>query len=215
MFTLSTIKRDTKISRQQLQTEGLVPGVIYGPKIESVSVSIKAPELLKIWKEAGESSIIEAKIGTESHDVLIHDVQLEPVSNEIMHIDFYAIERGKNITVYVAIEFFGESPAEKAGEVLNKTMHEIEVESMPRNLPKSIKVDLSTLVDIHSKITVADLPALEGVEFLAEPDETIASISEAKEEAEPEDAPSIDDIEVEGEKKEEGDEGEGESKTEE
>ena len=206
MLTLSILKRDEKISRNQLKAEGKVPGVVYGPKTEAISVSIDAPQLLKVWKEAGESTIIEATIGEEKHDVLIHEIQLEPVSNEIMHIDFYAIERGKKITVSVPIVFTGESPAEKGGAVLNKTLHEIEVESMPRNLPKSIEVDLSALVETGSKISVSDLVAPEGVEFMNEPDETIASTSEAKEEEIPEDAPTIDDIEVEGEKKEEAEE---------
>lgn len=204
MLTLSTTKRDPKISRNQLQAEGKVPGVIYGPKTESIPVAFNAPELLKVWKDAGESTIITVNIDGEDHDVLIHDIQLEPVLNTIMHIDLYAIERGKKITVSVPIVFVGESAGEKAGGVLNKTLHEIEIESMPRNLPKNIEVDLSALTEVGSKIDVGDLTAPEGVEFINEDDDTIASISEAKEEVEREDAPSIEDIEVEGEKKEEG-----------
>lgn len=202
MFTLSTTKRDTKISTQQLLSEGVVPGVLYGPKVESMSISIDAAELLRVFKEAGESSIIELKEGDDSHDVLIHDMQFEPVTGEIRHFDLYAIERGKKITVHVPIEFIGSAPGEKAGGVVSKNLLEIEIESMPRNLPQHIDVDISGL-EIGGKVMVSDLPAIEGVEYLLDPEDSIISISEAKEEEIPEEAPNIDDIEVEGEKKEE------------
>lgn len=206
MFTLSINKRDTKVSKEQLKTDGIVPGVLYGPKVESTPISIKTVDLTKVWKEAGESSIIEAKDGEESHDVLIHDMQFDPVTVEIRHVDLYAIERGKKITVSVPFEFIGEAPGEKAGGVTVKSLHEVEIESMPRNLPQSIDIDISGL-ELHGKITVADIPEMEGVEIKADPEESIISIIEAKEEEIPEDAPSIDDIEVEGEKKEESEEG--------
>ena len=204
MFTLSITKRDTKISTQQLQAEGIVPGVLYGPKVDSLPISINAAELLKVWKETGESSIIEAKESEGSHDVLIHAMQFEPVTGEIKHVDLYAIERGKKITVSVPIRFVGEAPGDKAGGVLVKTMQEVEIESMPRNLPQYIEIDISSL-EIGGKISVSDIPAMEGVEILDGDEETLISIIEAKEEESPEEAPSIDDIEVEGEKKEEGD----------
>jgi len=205
MFTLSITKRDTKISTQQLQAEGIVPGVLYGPKVDSTPISINGPELLKVWKETGESAIIVTKLGEEPHDVLVHDMQFDPVSGEIRHVDLYAIERGKKITVSVPLEFIGEAPGEKAGGVLIKSIHEVEIESMPRNLPQNIEIDISGL-EMNGKITVADIPALEGVEIKVDSDEVIASIVEAKEEEIQEEAPSIDDIEVEGEKKEEGEE---------
>jgi large subunit ribosomal protein L25 len=205
MFTLSIIKRDTKVSTKQLQADGIVPGVLYGPKVDSLPISIDAAELLRVWKETGESSIIVAKEGDDSHDVLVHDMQFDPVNGDIRHVDLYAIERGKKITVHVPLTFIGEAPGEKAGGVVIKTLQEIEIESMPRDLPQHIDIDISSL-EIGGKIDASDIPAIEGVEILANDDETIISIVEAKEEEIPEEAPSIDDIEVEGEKKEENSE---------
>ena len=205
MFTLSIIKRDTKVSTKQLQADGIVPGVLYGPKVDSLPISIDAAELLRVWKETGESSIIVAKEGDDSHDVLVHDMQFDPVNGDIRHFDLYAIERGKKITVHVPLTFIGEAPGEKAGGVVIKTLQEIEIESMPRDLPQHIDIDISSL-EIGGKIDASDIPAIEGVEILANDDETIISIVEAKEEEIPEEAPSIDDIEVEGEKKEENSE---------
>jgi len=196
MFTLSIIKRDTKVSTKQLQADGIVPGVLYGPKVDSLPISIDAAELLRVWKETGESSIIVAKEGDDSHDVLVHDMQFDPVNGDIRHVDLYAIERGKKITVHVPLTFIGEAPGEKAGGVVIKTLQEIEIESMPRDLPQHIDIDISSL-EIGGKIDASDIPAIEGVEILANDDETIISIVEAKEEEIPEEAPSIDDIEVE------------------
>lgn len=164
-------------------TEGHMPAVVYGPKQEPISISLEEKSFDKIRREAGESTIIELVGLDETIEVLIKDVAFDPVKQQILHADFYAIERGKEMVVTVGFEFVGEAPAEKSGlGSVTKAMHEIEVTCMPRNLPAEIVVDVTVLKDAHDKITVADLPKLEGVVYGAAAEETVAVVSVAAEE---------------------------------
>lgn len=212
MTTLNAEKRDTKVDVKKLRQEGSVPAVLYGPKQEALSIAVKATDFVRAYREAGESTIITLNDGEEDHDVLVQEVAVDPVKGNVLHIDFYAVERGKKIDVSVPLEFVGESPAEKQGGVLMKQLHELDIEAMPRNLPHSIEVSIDSLVDFDTIIHAKDVVLPEGVELKTNPEEPVVFVQEHKEEdfdAETE-APDLDSIEVAGEKpkEEEGEEGE-------
>ena len=203
-MTLDVEKR-SKNGIKTLRVEGLIPAVFYGRKEESTPITISEKDFVKVWKDAGESTVISLHGAGKDVDTLIHDVQLNPVTDRPIHADFYVIEKDRKITVDVPIEFIGEAPAEKMELVLVKVLHEIEVQSLPANLPQEIEVDLSSLVDVQSQILIKDLKLPEGVVATAEPEEVIISVTEAREE-EPEtpaEAPDMDSIEVEQKGKDE------------
>jgi large subunit ribosomal protein L25 len=183
-----------------IRTKGEVPAVVYGPKHEAQSISLKASEFTKILKEAGESTIITLTGVGKDADVLIHDVDVDPVTGDIRHADLYAIESGKTLNLRVPIEFVGESPAVKAGAVITKVLHDIEIEALPKDLPQHITVDVSGLVNIHDMIHVKDLTLPSGVASKENPEEIVAVASEVKEEVEEAPAP-IDMSAIEVEKK--------------
>jgi len=215
--TLQVRKREGKKSLKQLRGGSEMPAVFYGPKEETTPIAIETDVFKKLWKEAGESTVIDLKGDGIEKEVLIHDVDVHPVTGEPRHADFYVIEKGKRVTVKVPIEFVGVSPAVKElGGVLLKVMHEIEIKVPPKDLPQHIEVDVESLVDFESQILVKDVSIPESAELITNEDDAVAIVNEAKEEEEPEEVASIDDIEVEQKgKKEEGDEGEateGESK---
>ena len=197
--TVAVTARDTTTSRAALP-EGHIPAVVYGPKQEPVSISLEEKSFDKIRKDAGESTIIELTGLVEPIEVLIKHIDFAPTRIEMTHVDFYAIERGKEMTVTVGIEFTGQAPAEKNGiGSVTKAMQEVDVTCLPRHLPSDIMVDISSLVDGHSKITVADLPALEGVTYEAELTDAVAVISVAREEVDTDpEAVDMDAIPVEG-----------------
>ncbi|MDQ2932769.1 MAG: 50S ribosomal protein L25 [bacterium] len=206
MLSLSIETRDLKIAPQTVRESGKIPAVFYGPKEPSTAVSIPMIEFKKVWKKAGESSVIILKdtAGAE-HEVLIHEVDVHPLSGEPRHADFYVIEKGKKVTVHVPIIFIGVAPAvkDKAG-ILVKVLREIEVEAAPRDLPHDITVDISSLVELTDVIQAQHLTVPKGVEFKIGPEDVIASIAVAKEEVE--EAPTAIDmstIEVEKKGKEE------------
>lgn len=208
-MTLKVEQRDTKIRPEVVREEGKVPAVLYGRKEESTPISINAKQFETAWKKAGESTIISLEGVGDDKESLIQDVAKHPVSGEVLHADFYVIEKGKKLHVNVPLEFVGESPAIKGlGGTLVKVLHELEIEALPRDLIHEIKVDISSLVDFEGHISVKDLSLPEGVTALAEPEDVVASVAEPREEEEEEPVEEVDmdAIEVEGKGKEEGEE---------
>jgi large subunit ribosomal protein L25 len=204
------VEKRAKNGLSKLREAGMMPAVYYGRKEKSTPISILEKDFLKIWNEAGESTIISLHGAGKDVDAIIHDVGLHPVTDKPLHADFYVIEKDRKIKVDVPLEFIGEAPAEKSGLVIVKVLHEIEVESLPGNLPQHIEVDLTTLIDVESQILIKDLKLPSGVEASLDEDDVVVSVSEAREE-EPEtpaEAPDMDSIE-EVEKKGKSEEGEG------
>jgi len=202
MLSLTIETRDMKISPEKVRAAGSMPAVYYGPKEASTSISVNAKEFGKVWKKAGESSVVILKdaAGAE-HETLIHEVDVHPLTGTPRHADFYVIEKGKKVQVSVPLVFTGVSSAvkDKAG-ILVKVQRELEIEAAPRDLPHDITVDISRLVELTDVIKAGDLTLSPGVVLMISADEIIASISVPKEEVE--EAPTaIDMSAIEVEKK--------------
>ncbi len=188
---------------------GKIPAVFYGPKAASTPISVNESEFMRVWKVAGESTVVTLTGVDEDHDTLIHDVSKDAVTDKVTHVDFYVIEKGKKVAVAVPLEFVGEAPAAKTlGGTLIKVMHEVEIEALPKDLPHSIEVDVSVLATFDDQIKVSDLKVPAGVEVTSDADEVVALVNEAKEEVE--EAPTTIDMSAietsvqKGKKEEEG-----------
>ncbi len=184
MLSLTAEKRDLKVNNESLRKAGKLPAVYYGPKETSTSITVPMMEFKKVWKKAGESSVIILKdTAGEEHESLIHDIDLHPLTSEPRHVDFYVIEKGKKVSVSAPLVFEGISPAVKdLGGILVKVLREVRVEAAPRDLPHELKVDISKLVTLTDVIAAKDIELPNGVELKLGPDEVVASIAEAKEE---------------------------------
>lgn len=173
-LSLHVTPRDEKQSTKSVRASGSIPAIVYGPKQPSVSVTLEKKEFDALFKQAGESTIVVLQGLKKPVEVLIHDVDFSPTKGGIQHVDFYAVEAGKEITTNVTLEFVGESPVEKVGGMVSKIMHEVEVVCMPSVLPAHITVDISTLVDIDQKIHVSDLVLPKGVTIENDPTDVVA-----------------------------------------
>lgn len=202
MLSLTAEKRLPSDKLEKLRAEGKMPAVFYGPKEASTTITLNAKEFTKVWKKAGESSVVILKDSTGAeHETLIHEVDVHPLSGDPRHADFYVIEKGKKVKVAVQLVFSGISSAvkDKAG-ILVKVQRELEIEAAPRDLPHDITVDISKLVELTDVIKAKDLVLPKGVELKVNPEEVIASIAVAKEEVE-ETPAAIDMSAIEVEKK--------------
>lgn len=205
MLSLAIEKRDMKVKADTIRKTGKIPAIFYGPKETSTPILLSIKEFKKIWKSAGESSVIILKdTSGNEYEALIHEIDVHPVTSEPRHADFYVIEKGKKVKVAVPLIFEGVSPAvkDKAG-ILVKVRRDIEIEAAPRDLPHDIKVDISKLIELTDVILAKDLPIPANVDLKINPDDVIASIALAKEEVE--EAPAAIDmsaIEVEAKGKE-------------
>ena len=181
MLTLPTkIRHTLKRKTKTLKEKGLLPAVLYGPKIKPLSLELDYKGFEKIFKEAGGSSLIYLEIEKEKEkpQVLIHDIQRDPLSDKILHVDFYQVPLTKEIEAKVHLVFEGECPAAKElGGTLVKNIAEIEVKSLPQNLPKEIKVDISQLKTFEDHIFISDLKLPAGVKILKDPREIVVLVT--------------------------------------
>lgn len=214
MLTLKAKVRDIKENLDTLRKGGELPAVFYGAGVASTPISISKVEFKKIWNKAGESSTVKISTGEKGKDVdvLIHDVQVNPVTDEPIHVDFLVIDMNKKIKVDVELEFTGISEAVKSSlGTLVKVLHEVEIEALPKDLPHSLTIDISKLINIESQILVSDIVLPTGVTMITKGTDVVASIAEQKEEKEEVVAPvdlSAIEVEKKGKKEEEGAEGE-------
>lgn len=181
MFTLSAkIRKEIGKKVKALRRRGLLPAVLYGPKIKNENLEIDLKEFEKIYQKAGESTLISLEIEEKKKKylVLIHEIERDPLEGEIIHVDFYQPSLDEEIEARVPIVLEGESPAVKnLGGTLIKNISEIEVKALPKNLPKEIKVNIKKLETFEDHILVKDLEISPEVKILKEPEEIVASIA--------------------------------------
>ncbi len=166
----------------KLRREGTIPGHVFGKKLQTEHVSVKAGEFLKVYKEAGETGLVDLKIGEkEIRPVLIRQIQTDPVRGDVLHIDFYQVNLLEKTTVNVPILLAGEEPEiVHSGEaVVIQPMMEVSVEALPGDLPENSEVDITTLNAIDDAITIAKLVVPEGVTLLADPESVVVKLDTA------------------------------------
>jgi len=179
MIKLKAEKREVFGKKvKKLREKGLIPGVLYGPKIENQAIQINLKEFKEVLKEAGESSLISLEIEEKKHPVLIHDIKKDPLTEEPLHVDFYQPILTKEVEASVPLVFEGESPAVKdLGGTLVKEIQEIEIKALPEKLPHEIKVNIAKLKTFDDEILVKDIAVPEGVKIQRAPDEIVAVVT--------------------------------------
>ncbi len=162
--------------REQWET-GMIKAVVYGPGVKNASIVVEEKEFIKVFRKAGESSLVELVIDKEKRPVLVHEIQKNPVSDKIIHIDFYQADLTEEVQVAVPLVFEGVALAEKdLGGTLNKNMLELEVKALPQNLPQQIKVDISKLNTFEDHILVKDLAIPANVTVIKGGDEVVCAV---------------------------------------
>ncbi|MFA6524065.1 MAG: 50S ribosomal protein L25 [Candidatus Paceibacterota bacterium] len=205
MLTLNAKNRDVNKNLEEIRKGGELPAVFYGSGKTTTSISISRIEFKKIWEKAGESSTVKVSTEAGDIDVLIHEVQVDPVTGEPIHVDFLVIDMNKKIKVAVQIEFTGVSEVVKSGlGTMVKVLHEVEIEALPKDLPHNLIADISKLATLGSQILVSDINLPAGVTMITKESEVVASVAEQKEEKEevPVDLSAIE-VEKKGKKEEE------------
>jgi len=190
-------------STKNLRAEGKIPAEFYGRGMENKTLMVDRAAFRKLFKEAGENTVITLLVDGKKQPCLVHDVQYHPLTNEIAHVDFYGIRMDEKLQTMVPVEFTGEAPAVKEkGGIVMKAVSEIEVEALPADLPHSFTVDLSALVDLGQSIYVKDIAVPQNVKVLSDPETVLVNVTEPapEEEITP---PAIDiaDVKVESEEK--------------
>lgn len=160
-ISLKVQKRDTLGKKvKNMKDLGLVPGNIFGNKVDSLSVSAKLSDFQSVSEKAGETQIVYLQVEGEDKErpVLLTNIQYHPIFDYIRHIDFHQVNLKEKVTANIPVELIGESPAVKELQaVVVPSISEIEVEALPTDLPEKIEVDISKLIAIGDSIKVSDL----------------------------------------------------------
>jgi len=149
------IRKDIGRKVKLLRKEGILPANIYGKKIKSESIQIDLKEFLNIYKVVGDTKLFYIN----ERPVLVANIQKDPVSDSLLHIDFHQVDLKEKVEAKVPVELIGESPAEKQsiGTVV-QYLNEIEVEALPTDLPDKFEIDISKLSEVDQMVHVKDLP---------------------------------------------------------
>ena len=141
-----------------LRRGGLIPAHVFGHKVPTIHVQVKKSDFTKVFEEAGETGIVDLAVDGQKHPTLIRSIQVHPVTDEPLHIDFYQVNLQEKVKVNVPIEIVGKpSAVEKKIGLLLTPLNEIEIEALPTDIPESIQVDVSKLENVGDEIKVKDL----------------------------------------------------------
>jgi large subunit ribosomal protein L25 len=169
---------------RRVRRNGLVPAIVYGGSDANVAVSLDPREIIRVLRsEAGRNTIVSLRVpGSEAHSVILRDWQVDPVRDTILHADFQRIAMDQLLTLTVPVAIHGEASGVKAeGGLLEVVLREIEVECLPADIPERIDCDVTHL-KMNEALRVRDLPGIDRVEILADPDRVIVHVVAVKEE---------------------------------
>lgn len=186
LFLVAKIRKETGSKLEALRAKGVLPGVLYGPKIKNMILEIDLKAFEKVYKEAGESSLISLGVEGEKAEqkkfsVLIHDIKIDSLNRKPFHVDFFQPDLTEEIEVAVPLVFEGTAPAVKDfSGTLVKNIHEVHIKALPENLPHEIKVNVESLKTLQNVILIEDLPVASGVKILKDAKEIVAQVAAAE-----------------------------------
>lgn len=182
MLELEIKPRDGKVSTEDLRSKGSMPAVLYGPKEDAMSITVDQRAFERLFKQAGETTLVKLKGVGDDKDTLIHDVQFHPVTDTPLHADFLVLEKGKKVTLNIPLEFVGASPAEKQGHIVTKVLHEVEIEVAANEIPQHLEVDISKLENVGDHVTAKEIKLPKSAELKTDAEEILVSITAFEEE---------------------------------
>jgi large subunit ribosomal protein L25 len=187
---------------KRLRAENLIPAVVYGPDLTGKSIQVEERPLFRTLQQAGSTALINLFVddAPTPHVVLAREIQRDPLTSRVQHVDFYEVRLTETVRTTPRIEIFGESPAVSSGlGVLIQAMTEVEVECLPTDLISSIPVDISVLETLEDNVLVGDLPVPDTVTVIADPGDVVVSVVPVRVELEEEEEEEV----LEGEEIEE------------
>jgi large subunit ribosomal protein L25 len=166
-----------KNANRRLREKGLIPGILYGAKKETVAVSVSPKEIGTILKSAaGANTLFDLDLGGQRRKVILKEYQREPLKGHILHADFYEVALDKTLEVKVHLELTGVPVGVKTqGGILDFVTRELEVECLPADIPERITIDVSHL-ELNRHFRVSELKLSDKVKILTEPDVVIAHV---------------------------------------
>ncbi|TVQ36891.1 MAG: 50S ribosomal protein L25 [Spirochaetaceae bacterium] len=181
-----TVKAEARTERKKgptgrLRRTGRIPAVVYGQD-QNLTISVDAHEFGNTFKQISESTIITLETPGGNVDVLVKECDEDLLTGTIRHIDFYEVATGKLLRTHIQVHCKGQAKGVREGGILDISLHELEVECLPRDIPEEFAVEITELETGHA-IHVSDIQAPEGVRILNQPEQVVVSVVHARVEA--------------------------------
>lgn len=181
-----------------LRRDGVTPANIYGGGMESLAIQVPSEEVLRVLEEAGHNELVYVSLDGEVRPTFIHEVQRNPVTDLVLHVDFMQIDLTKKVKIDVPIHIKGLAPAVDTYQgILVQPLDHLTVEALPTEVPSEIEADVSVLEEIDAALHVSDLTVPEGVEIMTDSDQMVVKVAPPS--VEVVDEPTVDEELVEGE----------------
>lgn len=160
-----------------LRRSGMVPGTIYGKGMNALAIELPLEDAKKLYREAGETGLINLTVDGTMYPVLIKTVQINPIHRDLLNIEFYKVNLKEKVKTHVPVVLMGEAEAmkEKVGTLL-QLVNELEVEALPASIPEHLEISIEGLAAVNDAVFVRDIPKTEGVVIMAEDDLMVAKI---------------------------------------
>jgi len=177
-----------------LRKASIIPAIVYGRHLEKpIMISCDKNAFIKIYKAWGSSTAITLKGENMKELALVQDIQLDPINDYVLHVDFHAVKADEKVTVEVPVILTGLAPIEKLGEGRVQLVKDtIEVEAFPQDLPHDITIDISSIATLNDVIFVSDLSVSNKVQILTDGEQAVVTVVSLTDEVEEEDTGSDD-----------------------
>jgi len=184
---------------KQLRRQGLIPANIYGKNLQSKAIQVQTADFQTVYKEAGETGVIDLKVDGQVHPVLVKNLQMNFKAKAPLHVDFYQVNLKEKVKAMVPLTLVGEAKAvaDKIG-MLMQVLNEVEVEALPDKIPDKLEVDVTNLAELGQNLTVADLKLPDDVVVTNEATQPIVQVAELVVEEKVEEAPAEEAAPAEG-----------------
>ena len=167
--------RSTTEKLSEVRAANNVPAVVYGHNAENMIIKMNNSDFLRTFRKSGESHIISLEVAGKKYDVLVHDVQRQPITGDFLHVDFILVVKGEAVHTNIPLNFINASPAVKEGAILDEQLKELEVKCLPADLVDAFDVDLSKLAHMGDSIRVSDLNLDEKYKVLTNADDIVVT----------------------------------------
>jgi large subunit ribosomal protein L25 len=192
-----------KNAARRLRASGMVPAVLYGGGSEAGgTMALAVPDKVVDYtlQHLGDNALYEIDLGSGGSTARIVDVHRDPVSGRLVHVDFAPVNMRERIEVTVPLHVVGESPGAEEGGVLQQVAYEVQIETLPGDIPQELNLDVTSL-GMNENLTLADLTLPDGITLVSDPEEVAATVTAPTEITE-------EDLEAAGVVEEEPEEGE-------
>lgn len=182
---IELVKRELSSKKsfvKNIRNQDEIPGIYYShDSKESIPFSVNKKVMSEAFK--ADVQVYQISVGSKNRDVIIKSVQYHPITEEMLHIDLYGVKMDQEVTVKVPLEITGQAIGLTSGGVLNQVLTEIELTSLPGNIPQNISIDITDL-DMGDAIRLGQIPAIEGVTLVGDEDNLVVSIIQPTKEVE-------------------------------